>query len=127
MIHRAAIVLDAGSAVPAYRQICDQVVAAVRSGALPTGTRLPTVRQLATDLDLAVNTVAKAYKQLEAEGHVATQGRNGTVVLGHAAAQSAGGGFAPDEIQATASGFAAAARRAGLDLDSAIGVLRRVW
>lgn len=119
-----AIVLDTGSAVPAYRQICDQVVCAIRSGSLATGTRLPTVRQLAADLDLAVNTVAKAYKQLEAEGHVATQGRNGTVVLGRDSTEGAQG---DDEIQAAALNFAAAARRAGLDLDSAIGVLRRTW
>lgn len=118
--------LETKSAVPPYQQICDQVVEAVRAGELATGTRLPTVRQLAVDLGLAVNTVAKAYKQLEAEGHVATRGRAGTVVL--SANESAdGSGRGADEIQTAATDFAAAAHRAGLDLDATIGVLRRTW
>ena len=58
------IEIDPGAGAPPYEQICTQVVAAIRGGALPVGARLPTVRQLAGDLGLAVNTVAKAYKQL---------------------------------------------------------------
>lgn len=124
--------LDADSPVAPYQQICDQVVAGVRSGALATGIRLPTVRGLAAELGLAVNTVAKAYKQLEAEGHVETRGRAGTVVLPGARARRGDGpgtdGVVPsDAIEKAAAGFAVQARRAGLDLDEAIGVLRRLW
>lgn len=48
---------------------------------LPAGTRLPPIRTLAADLDLAPNTVARAYRQLEEAGVVETRGRHGTFVL----------------------------------------------
>lgn len=120
-------VIDSDSSVAPFQQICDQVVGGVRTGVLATGMRLPTVRGLAAELGLAVNTVAKAYKQLEAEGHVETRGRAGTVIL--PAEQDRHGAGAPggDAIQASAEAFAAQASGAGLDLDAAIGVLRRVW
>jgi DNA-binding transcriptional regulator YhcF (GntR family) len=44
------------------------------------GDRLPSVRQLADDLQLAPNTVARVYKELEASGYLVTRGRNGTTV-----------------------------------------------
>lgn len=115
------LTIDESSPAPAYEQIVTQVIGAVADGTLPTGARLPTVRQLAGDLGLAVNTVAKAYKQLEAEGHVATRGRNGTVVLEHVRDGAA------DETQAAATLLARTAQRHGLDLAEAIGVLRRAW
>jgi GntR family transcriptional regulator len=52
----------------------------VASGALAAGTPLPTVRQLAGDLQLNRNTVARAYKQLEDRGVILTAGRKGTFV-----------------------------------------------
>lgn len=72
--------LDPLSATPPYEQIRAQVVAAVRTGALLPGARLPTVRALAGDLDLAPNTVARAYRELEQAGVVKTLGRRGTFV-----------------------------------------------
>ena len=68
------------SAVPPYEQIRVQITEQVRSGVLPPGSQLPTVRRLAADLGLAPNTVARAYKELEHDGVVATAGRRGTVV-----------------------------------------------
>ena len=56
---------------------------------LPAGTRLPTVRALAGGLGLAVNTVARVYKELEADGLVATEGRRGTRVTGRVATPDA--------------------------------------
>ena len=47
---------------------------------LPPGTRLPTVRELAGQLGLAVNTVARAYRELESAGVLETRGRFGTFV-----------------------------------------------
>src|SRR5690606_21134418 len=76
----------------------------VRDGLLTPGTRLPAVRQLATDLGVAANTVAKAYRQLEAEGHVETRGRGGTVVL---APPGSGAGA---ELDAAAGRFVREAR-----------------
>lgn len=52
----------------------------MRDGRLPPGTRLPTVRELAGQLGLAVNTVARAYRELETAGVVETRGRFGTFI-----------------------------------------------
>lgn len=62
------------------RQICDAIAHAVQDGRLPPGTRLPTVRALAADLGVAVNTVAKAFRRLEESRIVITRGRAGTVI-----------------------------------------------
>lgn len=74
------IAVDLGSATPQYEQIRQQVAALVVSGDLAEGDRLPTVRALATDLGIAAGTVARAYRDLEAAGVVATRRRVGTVV-----------------------------------------------
>ena len=80
--------VDVHSAVPVYEQIMDQIRGAVRSGQLTPGTPLPSVRQLAADLELNPNTVAKAYGLLERDGVVKTARRRGTVVAGTAAAKA---------------------------------------
>jgi DNA-binding transcriptional regulator YhcF (GntR family) len=76
------LVLDPASSLPPYEQVRSQLAEAIRQGELLPAERLPTVRQLAGDLGLAVNTVAKAYRQLEETGLVETRGRHGTVVAG---------------------------------------------
>jgi GntR family transcriptional regulator len=63
-----------------FDQLRNQIIEAIRAGTLPPGTRLPTVRELAGQLSLAVNTVARAYRELEAAGVVETRGRFGTFV-----------------------------------------------
>jgi GntR family transcriptional regulator len=65
---------------PVYEQIVRQIQDRVASGELAPGTSLPTVRQLAGDLRLNRNTVARAYKQLEDRGVILTAGRKGTFV-----------------------------------------------
>lgn len=55
---------------PLYQQIIDQVKAQVAANALNKGDRLPSVRELAADLGINVNTVYKAYKELESQGIV---------------------------------------------------------
>ena len=72
--------LDAASGVPFYRQIIDQVLLAVGDGRLQPGAQLPTVRQLAVELSVNLNTVAKAYREMEIRGIVATQQGTGTFV-----------------------------------------------
>jgi len=72
--------LDAASGVPFYRQIIDQVLLAVGDGRLKPGTQLPTVRQLAVELSVNLNTVAKAYREMEIRGIVETQQGTGTFV-----------------------------------------------
>ena len=70
----------AESATAPFEQIRVQVRDAVASGALAAGAKLPTVRRLADDLGLAVNTVARAYRELETDGIIETRGRNGSFV-----------------------------------------------
>jgi GntR family transcriptional regulator len=72
--------LDTSSGVPFYRQIIDQVLLAVADGRLSPGAQLPTVRQLAVDLSVNLNTVAKAYREMEIRGMVDTQQGTGTFV-----------------------------------------------
>lgn len=74
------ITIVATSPEPVYEQIVRQIQDGVASGELPPGAPLPTVRQLATDLQLNRNTVARAYKQLEDRGVILTAGRRGTFV-----------------------------------------------
>lgn len=111
------LTVDPHSAVPPYEQVRAQVVAAVRSGALAPGTRLPTVRHLAEDLGLAANTVARAYRELEHTGVVQTRGRLGTFV------EATG---EPGERAAftAAQGYARRIRELGLDDDAALRWVR---
>lgn len=75
-----AFKLDFASGVPVYRQIIDQVMAGIASGALSTGDQLPTVRQLAVDLEINPNTVVRAYKELEIRGLLDTHHGTGTFI-----------------------------------------------
>jgi DNA-binding transcriptional regulator YhcF (GntR family) len=63
-----------------YAELKARLLERMRSGDLPAGARLPTVRALAEELGLAANTVARAYKELEQAGAIETRGRNGTFV-----------------------------------------------
>ncbi|HSZ38723.1 MAG TPA: GntR family transcriptional regulator [Trebonia sp.] len=78
----ALLALDPKSPMPPYEQVRSQLAAAIESGRVLPATRLPTVRHLAGDLGLAVNTVARAYRELELAGLVETRGRQGTFVAG---------------------------------------------
>lgn len=66
--------------MPLFDQLRTAVIDAVRDARLPPGTRLPTVRELAGELGLAANTVARAYRELETAGIIETRGRRGTFV-----------------------------------------------
>jgi DNA-binding transcriptional regulator YhcF (GntR family) len=74
------VAIQTNSPEPVYEQIVRQIHEGVRSGRLRPGTPLPTVRQLAADLVLNRNTVARAYKTLEEQGVIQTAGRKGTFV-----------------------------------------------
>ena len=111
--------IDAASSVPPFEQLRAQIASRVADGELPPGTRLATVRGLAGDLDLAVNTVARAYRELEADGVIATHGRRGTFV---SSATLAGG-----DPSGLADAYAAAARRRGLTLAEATRLLEQAW
>jgi GntR family transcriptional regulator len=72
--------IHASSPEPVYEQIVRQIQEAVKAGRLKPGTPLPPVRQLAGDLSLNRNTVARAYRILEDQGVILTAGRKGTFI-----------------------------------------------
>jgi DNA-binding transcriptional regulator YhcF (GntR family) len=74
------VTVDPHAGKPLFDQLRTQIIDSVRDGKLEPGTRLPTVRELAGRLGLAVNTVARAYRELEAAGILETRGRFGTFV-----------------------------------------------
>ena len=79
------ITIVTSSPEPVYEQITRQVQEGVAEGRLKPGDPLPTVRQLADDLQINRNTVARAYKVLEDRGVILTAGRRGTFVRDDAA------------------------------------------
>ncbi len=115
------ISVDPAASRPPYEQVKTQVEHLIRRGELAQGTRLPTVRQLAGDLGLAVNTVARAYKELEADHLIETRGRNGTFVLASRSQTD------DEETRAAATMLARSAHRAGLSLSEATQILTEAW
>ena len=118
--------LDDASPVPPYEQIRAQVAAMIGSGALPVGARLPPIRQLAGDLGLAVNTVARAYRELEAGKLVTSRVRTGTVVAPRPASQEADDRTAADTrrlLTEAVRSFAATTRRLGIADQDALAAI----
>lgn len=72
--------LDPKSGVPFYRQVIDQIRYGIAAGHLKVGEQLPTVRALAVDLKINLNTVTKAYKELEIQDILETQQGTGTFI-----------------------------------------------
>jgi GntR family transcriptional regulator len=72
--------LDPKTGTPFYRQIIDQIKFGMATGNLKTGEQLPTVRALAVELKVNLNTVAKAYKELEIQNILETQQGTGTFI-----------------------------------------------
>jgi GntR family transcriptional regulator len=73
-------VLDPKAGIPFYRQIIDQIKFGIASGNLQAGEQLPTVRALAVELAVNLNTVNKAYKELEIQNILETQQGTGTFI-----------------------------------------------
>jgi len=76
-------ILDPKTGIPFYRQIIDQIRFGIASGNLSIGEQLPTVRALAVELKVNLNTVAKAYKELEIQSILETQQGTGTFIGGN--------------------------------------------
>jgi GntR family transcriptional regulator len=74
------IILDFRSGIPIYTQVMDHIRQMVASGELQKGDQLPTVRQLATDLRVNFNTIARAYRMLDEAGLISTQHGRGTYI-----------------------------------------------
>ncbi|NJC23206.1 DNA-binding transcriptional regulator YhcF (GntR family) [Arthrobacter pigmenti] len=111
------VTIDVESATPPYDQIRSQIASLIAVGSLTPGMRLPTVRNLASDLGVAPGTVGRAYKELETAGLIESRRRNGTVVSAHGAARS-GNPDASAEVSAAVVHLIQTARRAGMDNDT---------
>jgi len=112
------ISIEASSPESPFAQLRDQIPRQVLSGELTPGTRLPTVRALATDLGLAANTVARAYRELEGLGMIETRGRAGSFVSGEGAERAA---------REAAHAFVDQLRSLGVECDRAIALVRRAY
>ncbi len=111
------IVLDPSASVDPFEQIRRQIADGIRSGELVGGQRLPSIRQLSGDLQVAAGTVAKAYAALTAEGLIETNRTRGTRVVADQA-------LAPS-LHRAARRYVSAAE--GLDLEAALGAVRAAW
>lgn len=118
--------INPASPIPPYEQVRTQVAAMVANGELSAGQKLPTVRQLAADLELAANTVARAYRELEADGVISTQGRRGTFVRS-VVFDTGGGREHRSDAEAAAAVFTTSARRLGLSLAESTRLVESAW
>jgi len=106
------ITVDTASPVPPFEQVRAQLATQIADRVLVPGTRLPTVRELAGQINLAVNTVARAYRELEAAGILETRGRFGTFVARADPADAA--------MATAANAYVSAARALGVDKGEAL-------
>ncbi len=114
--------VDTSSPVPPYEQIRAQITDLANTGAIPVGTRLPTIRQLANDLGIAPGTVARAYRELESNGVVTSRVRHGTTI---AARPRPSRKDTIDRLSAAARAYALTVAALGIDRKTAISELER--
>jgi DNA-binding transcriptional regulator YhcF (GntR family) len=103
---------------PAH-QIYACVARGIQDGLLPPGTRLPTVRALAQEAGVAVNTVAKAFRRLSEAGLVITRGRAGTVIAPR--------DTATDRVERAAHRYVTEALELGVGPDTALAAVRAAY
>jgi GntR family transcriptional regulator len=117
------LTVDTASPVPPYEQIRVQLAELIQHGVLTPGSRLPPVRQLASDLGLATGTVARAYRELEGAALVVSRRGGGTRVAVPPAPSTPG---ERDELLAAqAEAYVVAARRLGADDHSLVAAVHR--
>jgi GntR family transcriptional regulator len=112
-----AVTLDMLAATPPYEQVRSQIAGHIRTGSIRAGEKLPVVRVLAADLGVATNTIARAYRELEAGGLVTTRRRVGTIVQTVSSPAS-------DGLRLQASTFVRDARSAGLADEEVVDLVR---
>lgn len=110
---------NTGSSVPLFEQLRLRIIQLADDGTLPAGAKLPAVRSLATQLGVAPHTVARAYKELELAGVVATHGRNGTLISARDSRRVA--------LSEAAARYAATAREQGVSFAEAVQLLAAAY
>src|SRR5512141_253760 len=121
---RFQFAIDLHSGVPVYRQLIDQVRGGIASGALTPGDQLPTVRQLAVDLQINPNTVMRAYRELELGGLLETHQGTGTFISDKRPEKKTA--ERDRQLGQMASEFAARAGAAGFTLEEVIDRMRQL-
>ena len=121
------LTIDADAATAPFEQVRTQIAAAVAAGRLSAGTKLPTVRALAADLGLAANTVARAYRELEADAVITTHGRRGTFVRSEVVDEPAAHSCAADIARASAADYVHTVRALGLTSHEAVRLVENTW
>ncbi|GAA3792713.1 GntR family transcriptional regulator [Sphaerisporangium flaviroseum] len=111
------IVIDVASPVPPFEQLRAQLARQIQDRTLAVGARLPTIRRFAADLGLAVNTVGRAYRELEEAGLIETRGRAGSFV-------SAAGEQGLERARRAAADYAAVVASVGIDTAEAIRIVQ---
>ncbi|HWM38824.1 MAG TPA: GntR family transcriptional regulator [Streptomyces sp.] len=111
------IVIDSASPVPPFEQLRAQLARQIQDHTLAVGTQLPTIRRLAADLGLAVNTVGRAYRELEEAGLIETRGPAGSFV-------SAAGEQGRERARRAAAEYAAVIASVGIDTHEAIRIVQ---
>lgn len=119
----AEITLDLSSPVPPFEQLRARITTLVDDGTLAPGARLPSVRALASDLGIAVGTVARAYRELEAAGYVLSRRRHGTTVAERLPGR-ADHAEAPADVVRAAEELVDRARAAGLSPEQTVALVQ---
>ncbi len=115
--------IDPTSLPATFAQLREQILAQISDGTLTPGEQLPPVRRLAQDLGIAANTVARAYRELEADGVLEGRGRSGTFVRATVTAGRAAPAAASARV--AAERYAEATRALGLSPAEALALVRR--
>lgn len=114
--------IDYDSGLPVWIQVKNRIAYLIGSGAFEAGDKLPTVRGLAVDLDIAYNTVNRAYMDLERDGYIVTRKGRGTFV---AERRSVGADLATDTpIELLIDDMIRTCKYAGLDDDNIISLVK---
>jgi DNA-binding transcriptional regulator YhcF (GntR family) len=111
------LVIDPASPTPPFEQLRAQLARQIQDRTLTVGARLPTIRRLAADLGLAVNTVGRAYRELEDAGLIETRGPAGSFV-------SAAGEHGRERARRAAADYAAVIASVGIDTSEAIRIVQ---
>ena len=117
------IAIEPKRGLPLYFQLIEQIKHQIATGVLKEGDQLPTVRQLAVDLEINPNTVSRAYAELEREGFLQTKQGVGTFV------RKGEGSLRPSErarkLQALCSHFVAEAQKFGFSMPELVTELKK--
>ena len=113
------ITIDERSPQPVFAQIQNQIGGLIRTGTLPAGQKLPSVRQLAKDLQVATGTVMRAYTELEADGLIETHAGS--------AARVRAGHQLPEAVRNPAVALIATAHQQGMSMSDTVQAIQALW